>query len=552
MQSYPALRRVLSAGLTVAVLAGVAVALALGNRSRPEAEAKDKDKPAANLKDYPWPMWGGQLSRNMVNTRERNVPVKFGFDDDGKKFNILWEADLGSKAYAGPVIADGKIFVGTNNQKPRDKKYLDPKGKPIDLGVLMCFNQADGKFLWQRIHHKLPSGIVSDWPREGICSTPVVEGKRLWYVSNRSEVVCCTTDGKDVWSVDMMKELGTFTHNLATSSPLLVGDLLFVITSNGVDEGHINVPAPQAPSFIAVEKDTGKVVWQNNLPSVNLLKLAPPEGSEKEAFIKRLVNSGKLLMHGQWSSPAYAVANGRPQVIFPGGDGWLRGFDPKTGDLLWSFDGNPKKSFYALAAKGTRNDFISTPAVYDNKVYIGLGQDPEHEEGISHFWCIDITKKGDVSPVNDNFDPKAPENKNSALVWHYGEPSKEPRIPGRKNYTFGRTISTAAVHDGLVYISEMAGYLHCLDAQTGKRYWYHYLGKSIWSSPFWVDGKVYMGTDGGKVFVFAHGKEKRILAENDMAGEENTKVRATPVVADGVLYIQTENRLYAIKEGKGG
>ena len=58
-----------------------------------------------------------------------------------------------------------------------------------------------------------------------------------------------------------------------------------------------------------------------------------------------------------------------------------------------------------------------------NKVYIGVGQDPEHDEGIGHFWCIDITKKGDVSPKEDNFDPKAAVNKNSALVWHYGEPA---------------------------------------------------------------------------------------------------------------------------------
>jgi outer membrane protein assembly factor BamB len=539
MSTYPSLRRWLAAGLTLVVLAGVVAVGTLSSQS--QRNDKDTDKPAAGTKDYPWPMWGGQLSRNMANTREHNMPVKFGFDDNGKKVNILWEADLGSKAYGGPVIADGKIFIGTNNERPRDPKI---KG---DKGILMCFEQATGKFLWQRVHDKLPSGIVSDWPREGICSTPFVEGKHLWYVSNRSEVVCATTDGKDVWSLDMMKELGTFTHNLSTSSPLVVGDLVFVVTSNGVDEGHINVPAPQAPSFIALEKKTGKLVWQNNLPSVNLLKLTPPAEKEaKKAFITRLVNSGKLLMHGQWSSPTYAAPGGKPQIIFPGGDGWLRSFDPKTGKLLWSFDANPKKSIYILASRGTRNDFISTPVVYDNKVYVGLGQDPEHEEGISHFWCIDATKKGDVSPVNDNFDPKAPVNKDSALVWHYGEPTTEAKIP-RRNYTFGRTVSTAAVHDGLVYIAEMAGYIHCLDARTGKRYWYHNLEATVWSSPYYVDGKVYMGTDEGKVFAFAHGKEKKILAENDMSGESNTKVRATPVAADGVLYIQTENKLYAIR-----
>jgi outer membrane protein assembly factor BamB len=296
-----------------------------------------------------------------------------------------------------------------------------------------------------------------------------------------------------------------------------------------------------------VDKASGKPVWKNNLPSANLLQM--PKGKEKNAFIKQLVNSGKLLMHGQWSSPAYAVVNGQPQVIFPGGDGWVRAFDPKTGQVLWEFDANPKSAVYQLGGKGTRNDFISTPVVYDNKVYIGLGQDPEHDEGVSHFWCIDATKKGNVSPGGakgtDNFDPAAPENKGSAIVWHYGGTGAKTKIPGR-NYTFGRTISTAAVHDGLVYITELAGYLHCLDAKTGQRYWYHDMKAPVWSSPYYVDGKVYLGNDDGVITVFAHGKEKKILAENDMGG----KVRATPVAANGALFVMTENKLYAVRDKK--
>jgi outer membrane protein assembly factor BamB len=541
MNAYPFLRRWLSAGITLTILALVVAVGVLSGRP-----AQDKtEQPAADLKNYPWPMWGGQLNRNMVNTHEHNLPVVFGVDEDGKPSkNIVWTADLGSKAYGGPVVADGKIFVGTNNEKPRDPRI---KG---DKGVLMCFRESDGKFLWQRTHDKLPAGRVNDWPREGICSTPFVEGKRVYYVSNRCVLTCCTTDGKDVWGLDMMKELGVFPHNLSTSSPLVVGDLVFAVTSNGVDEGHINVPAPQAPSFLAVDKTTGHTVWQSNLPSVNLLTI--PKGlstKEKEGYIKRLVNSGKLLMHGQWSSPCYAVVNGQPQIIFPGGDGWLRGFNPRTGEELWKFDCNPKKSFYVLGPQATRNDFLATPVVHEGRCYIGVGQDPEHQNGVGHFWCIDITKKGDLSPQEDNFDPSAPVNKGSGLVWHYGgdnaSAKAEVKIPGR-NYVFSRTLSTAAVHDGLVYIADMGGFLHCLDARTGKRYWYHDLKAAVWSSPYWVDGKVYIGTDDGILYVFAHGKEKRILAENDMGSEA---IRATPVAANGRLYVQTETKLYAIAGG---
>ncbi len=318
---------------------------------------------------------------------------------------------------------------------------------------------------------------------------------------------------------------------------------MFTVTSNGVNENHIDIPAPGAPSFVAVNKHTGKPVWSNRAPSENLLAAQQGQGGKAlQSLIKTLVDKGEVLMHGQWSSACYAVANGVPQIIFPGGDGWLRSFEPATGKEIWRFDCNPKNSVYKLGGKGTRSDFIATPVVHDNKVYIGVGQDPEHDEGIGHYWCIDITKKGDVSPKDDNFDPKAAVNKDSALVWHYGEPAPKEWKKGR-NYVFGRTMSTAAVHDGLLYIAELAGYLHCLDARTGEQLWTHDNRTPIWSSPYWVDGKIFLGTDAEEVRIFAHGRKKNVINTVDMGG----KVRATPVVANGVLYIMTENKLYAIK-----
>src|SRR4029077_9316844 len=110
-----------------------------------------------------------------------------------------------------------------------------------------------------------------------------------------------------------------------TCSPLAVGDTLFLITSNGVDEAHKDIPRPDAPSFIAVNKKEGTVRWKTNLPSANLLKPG--------ANVKSLIDRGLVLMHGQWSNPAFAVVDGQPQVIFPGGDGWLYAFEPDKGEL---------------------------------------------------------------------------------------------------------------------------------------------------------------------------------------------------------------------------
>lgn len=510
-----------------------------------------------------WPMFGGTPQRNMVNLVETNIPPDWELDK-GKEKNLKWVAQLGNKTYAGPVIAGGKIFVGTNNANPRNPAITG------DRGILMCFDQKTGKFLWQAVHDKLATGRVNDWPLIGITSTPCVEGNRLYYVSNRCELICADTegflDGKNdgvqdeknrsktdadiVWRLDMRKSLKVFPRCNSSSSPLVVGDLVFVVTGNGVDKDWINIPNPLAPSFIAVNKRTGKLVWGDNAPTAAFPKAI--QGKARMAAVQRLRNQGKLILSGQWSSPVYADVMGHPQVIFPGGDGWLRAFEPQTGNLIWKFDCNPKPA----PGKNIRNHFIATPVVYQNKLYIGVGENPEFDQDPGHLWCIDLwraTRNGprnrnrDVSPVNNNFNPQAKVNANSALHWHYGGPTPRAAVVKlRRRYYFGRTLSTCAIHDGLVYITELDGYLHCLDAQTGQPYWSHNFHESIWSSPFWVDGKIYVGTDDKWMYVFAHGRKKRLLNEMEMYG----RVRCTPVAANRVLYVATQSHLYAIASGQ--
>ena len=185
--------------------------------------------------------------------------------------------------------------------------------------------------------------------------------------------------------------------------------------------------------------------------------------------------------------------------------------------------------------------------LYKNKLYINTGHDPEHGEGVGHLWCIDITKEPknkdkDLSLVNDNFDPKAAENKDSGLVWHFGGfLNPKPKIEGRE-YAFGRPMSTCCVHDGLVYAAKLDGFLHCLDARTGRRYWVHDLGGGIWASRTYVDDKVYMGVDNGDMLVVAAGKEDKLLNTIDC----KQGMKAAPVAANGVLYVNNGGMLYAI------
>src|SRR5206468_1184631 len=145
-----------------------------------------------------------------------------------------------------------------------------------DGGVLMAFSEADGKFRWQRYHAKLPTGRVNDWPGEGLCATVYTEPGRLWYCSNRCETTCLDISPgqeqpKEIWRVDMMNTLGVFPHNMTSCAIVAYGDLIYVITGNGVDDTHKHVVAPKAPAIVCFNKNSGKVVWTDNSPGANVL-----------------------------------------------------------------------------------------------------------------------------------------------------------------------------------------------------------------------------------------------------------------------------------------
>lgn len=452
-----------------------------------------------------WPMWGGSTDRNMVSG-ETGIPGEWNVKT---RANVKWSAPLGSQTYGNPVVSNGRIFVSTNNNGAHRA------GISGDKGVILAFEEKTGKLLWQITHDKLPTGRVNDWPEQGICSSPFVDGDRMYYVSNRCQLVCADVkgmadgndgpyqdekytdkmDGDFIWVFDMIEELESFPHNLATSSPVGAGDLIFVITSNGVDEAHLNLPVPDAAAFAAFNKNTGELVWEDSSPGVNTL-------------------------HGQWSSPAYGLIGGVPQVIFPGGDGWCYSFEPETGKLLWKFDLNPKDAVWELGSRGTRNNIIATPVIYDDKVFLAVGQDPEHGEGVGHLYAIDGTKRGDITQTG--------------RVWHFGDDD------------FSRTMSTVAIADGLLYASDLSGFLYCLDVKTGKQHWRFDTFSAIWGSPYVVDGKVFLGDEDGEVVVLQHGKELKELITNDMGNS----VYTTPVAANGRLYISNRNTLFALETKK--
>ncbi|MCH8829285.1 MAG: PQQ-binding-like beta-propeller repeat protein [Planctomycetes bacterium] len=561
-----------------------------GKAAAAKARAAKYDPTAAALAEiaklkvgkHDWPQWSGWGSKN--NTPYgKNIPIEWDVKTGG---NIKWKAKLGSQTYGNAVVANGKIFVGTNNEAGYLKRYPIK----VDLGCLLCFDEKTGQFLWQHSSPKLAAGRVNDWPEQGICDAPYVDGDRVWFVTSRGEVICLDTNGfhdnlqndgpfnteavipknkadvegmKEadvVWKFDMMGTLGSFQHNMCACSVTIAGDILFVATGNGHDATHINLPAPNAPSFFALNKTTGKLLWKDKSPGENIL-------------------------HGQWSSPTYAVLNGVPQVLFAGGDGWLYSFDPKgTGKdfkskLLWKFDCNPKESKWVLGGRGTRNNLIATPVVYDGLVYIAVGQDPIHGEQMGHLYCIKPPVKADgsdVSPflavdaqgkpvphrrlqaINIGIGEKAIKNPKSAMVWHYGSwtAAQFAKKPFEKQ--MHRSCGTVAIKNDILYIADFSGLVHCLNAKTGKAHWTYDMFAASWGSPLIVEGRVYIGDEDGDIAIFPLTADPKKALKKDKKGEfrpalgeieMHSSVYTTPIVANNVLYIATRTTLFAISAG---
>ena len=489
---------------------------------------------AAPLTAQDWPVWGHDASRNMATT-VTGLPDDFAAGDfigasdeidPATTRNVKWIAKLGSQSYGNPTVANGVVYVGTNNDVPRDPRF---KG---DRSCVYAFDEKTGEFLWQLNVPKLGTGKVSDWEYLGICSSPAVEGDRIYLVTNRCEVMCLDakgmSDGNDgpfkgegqymagpgkpalevtatdadiLWTLNMIDECGVFPHNITSSSVLIAGDNLWVSTSNGVDYGHVETPAPRAPSLILVDKNTGA------------LKAEEQSGLSERIF------------HCNWSSPAYLKTETAELCIFGGPDGVCYAFRPtpvedEDGypvlDLAWKYDCNPKEYRFKdgkpikYATRYGPSEILATPIVYEGRVYVPIGQDPEHGEGVGNLSCID---------------------ENGKLVWEY-----------RK---INRSLSTIAAQGGLLFVADFSGFIYCLDAKTGEEYWIHDTKAHIWGSTLVADGKVYVGNEDGYMTILPASKTfdpKKDLREVDMTSQ----IFSSPIAANGVLYVATHTHLFAI------
>ena len=501
--------------------------------------------PLSLLHAADWPQWGGTQSRNMVS-QEKNLPETFVPGDKGTHGegilldttrNVKWAVRTGDFSCGTPTVARGKVFIG---------------GMVKRQGVMNCFEEATGRLLWQwitpcRSDLKADAMNFRHFPKSlGVCSTPVVDDDRIYFVDQNCLVVCLSIHGQApaspadvgqarvIWTFDMYadKAVGSRPSDACNGSPIIDGDMLYVTTSNGVDR-IINVPikkdaarrcfAPDAPTLIVLDKRSGRFLAKDTAPTA------------------------ANMLHGQWSSPSMGTVQGRRMVFLGGGDGNCYAFEaldsvppePVTLKTAWWVDCNPKeyRSFggmdmiehYTLGdrrRKDTINkpndgsfvgmsEIIATPVFYNNRVFVAIGRDPDHGRGRGMMLCMDANQTGDSTETG--------------IIWTYKG--------------LDRTLSTVSISDGLLYIADVAGRLHCLNVDSGRLQWIYESSNRTIASTLVADGKIFMPTE-KYLHVLAAGKEMKLLSRISLGNQS----WITPVAANGTLYIASRNYLWAVKQ----
>ncbi|MSU62439.1 MAG: pyrrolo-quinoline quinone [Pedosphaera sp.] len=506
------------------------------------------------------PQWGEAWSRNMVSS-ETGLPDSF---DPKTKTNIKWVAEIGTESHSTPVVANGRVYIGTNNGEPRDPKHRG------DRGVLMCFDEQDGHLLWQLVVPKRDEDPYMDWPKTGISSPVTVEGDRVYLTDNRGTVLCLDArglangndgpfkneaaymtsptaeapspkavagtethpgplrppaDGKllqpgpldaDIlWTLDLPSAAGIWPHDGAHSSILIHGDHLYLNTATGVDNTHKRVRAPDAPSLVVINKRTGQYLARDNE------HIAPN------------------IFHCTWSSPSLGEINGRPLIFFAGGDGIVHAFEPlpkgfeapksrgsstnvpATLKTVWKFDPDPtapKENVhrYNTNRREGPSNIYGMPVFHRNRIYVAGGGDIFWGKNEAWLKCIDATQTGDITK--------------SGEIW---------------SCTLDKhVLSTPAIHGDLLFIADCGRKLRCLEMNTGKPVWTHDINGDVWASPMVADGKVYLGTRSGAFYVLGASREKHVLSEIELG----SPISATVTAANGTLYVSTMTHLYALQK----
>jgi outer membrane protein assembly factor BamB len=498
-----------------------------------------------------WPQWRGP--KNDGVSTEMNVPVEWSRDK-----NIVWRLVLPGPAGSTPIVWNDRIFLTSADQ--------------ADL-LLVCVG-TNGKEQWrQKVGTgNRPVGIAG--PEGNYASpSPSTDGEYVWVFMGTGDLACFDLAGKKRWSFNMQERYGPFDLQFGMhSTPVLHEDRLYLQVIHGPMRG-----ASEPSYVVALDKATGKEIWKQDrktgatfeckhsyaspvLYDDGKVKFLLTHGADY-VVAHRLSDGQEIWRHGGMNPPQDLAAAEAASTDTQRADAAR---SDAAGGLAERFDSNkdgkvnrseipegPTRRVFDGLVERHKLDAEKTYTVAEFRKAIGVPEasaagtaEPQRRQAGGYnqtlrfvaspvvspgLIVVPSAKKGNVLGLRPDLKGDATSSRD-AKVWTM--PRGTPDVP------------SPLVHDGLVYLASEDGVLTCLDAKSGERQYQERLHAARHrASPIYVGGHVFVPAFDGHVTVVKAGRKFEIVSHNEL-GETLT---ASPVVANGTLYLRTFDALWAIK-----
>lgn len=393
-----------------------------------------------------WPGFRGPGGMGISSAK--SLPLTWSLDE-----NIKWKRELPGAGSSSPVVFDDHIYLTCWSG------YLVPderRGSLDDLKRhLVCLNREDGTIVWDRpVKAALPEqNQIRD--HGYAANTPAADSDRVYTFFGKSGVFAHDHDGKQLWHADV----GSNTHGWGTSaSPVLYGDLVFINAS--IESG----------SLYALDRKTGEEKWRAR--------------GIKEA----------------WNTPVIVKTRAGDEELVIATHGKVLGFDPESGEKLWSCDTDI--TWY----------MVPCAVAADGVVYILGGR-----SGVAGL-AVRAGGRGDVTA--------------SHRLWTSNK---------------GSNVTSPVFHDGHLYwMHEKLGIAYCARAETGELVYQERVERAgqIYSSTLLADGRLFYLNRSGRTFVLPAKPEFELLAKNEL--RDGGVFNASPAVTGQQLLVRSDKVLYCI------
>ncbi len=410
-----------------------------------------------------WGQWRGPLGTGESPTA--TPPTQWGEEE-----NLRWKTSIPGLGHSTPVVWDGTVFltsavaVGTKFDPRPDTAPGSHDNLEVDSMykfVVLAIDRETGKIKWEKSVHKAIPHEGGHYTASLASASPTTDGKHVIAYFGSYGLYCLDFDGNIVWQKSLGQMNSKHGHGEG-ASPCLFEDTVVV---NWDHEGQ---------SFLAaLNKTDGRQIWKINRNEVT-----------------------------SWASPIIYNHNGKPQIIVAGTDA-VRGYDLKTGEIIWQ-------------CRGLSANVVATPIAHDGLVYVGSSYDTRAMFAIK----LDGAS-GDITNTEN-------------VIWHRVE--RTPYVPSPLLY-----------RGSLYFLRHYQGILSVVAAKTGDETMGPFrIGglRNIYASPVAADGKIFITDRDGITVVISQPDLPKLLSVNKLEDQFSASI----AFAGSDLFLRGEKFLYCIRQ----